>query len=616
MATATKRFISRKLAELNEGKATGGANQMKDMDEEMKRSMGDSINSRNEKAENVKTKAKETETIREHLKNIYKSAQTVIEGLGSFRDSLRNLNKELASFREAIEPEDDASALLRDTLGATNKIHDRMVQNCATLADAIGRTLVEPIQLFVKNDVREARYFSHEFLKAQVEYESGLQKLSQVKSKSKADPKKYDSVNQNFILSQQKFDQISDESLAKFKKVAEANIVDNSTRFMSYLASLRDFYVDGHSVFGQMKVHLEKMEGAADKKKRDRSGTIDSLQKPFFADYKKLEVAYEDIVNYISQPDFIVARSLEKVLNTEDYDNFLYDLARIHHKRGTAHWVIRGFIEEDFKKKEVNNKDDKRTTAVLSGNKPAIDFSNLYFQESTKFYMAMVLSDVIKELIKENTVLDFTSQQIPIRVRTENAQRMSGYLDRIINNIVASKDVCPTPIRRIAQGIRILSKEKDPVISVAMFFGSRLYAPAINSPEGYRITDEQISEDARKNLKLLSRFLKSVFGVQDSSQESLNNSDQFQKQSFKKIYDYYDGLSAPSESESDHQRLREQRSATGLSEFEYNSSIQQQDIEQILIMLSQNISKIVDTLNELNAAATALRLQQLINLAL
>jgi len=82
MATATKRFFSRKLAELNEGKSStsssgsggsngGGSNgnggnggvgsslkDLKDLDEDLKKTMGEAIQQRILKAEEVKAKTK------------------------------------------------------------------------------------------------------------------------------------------------------------------------------------------------------------------------------------------------------------------------------------------------------------------------------------------------------------------------------------------------------------------------------------------------------------------------------------------------------------------------------------------------------------------------------
>lgn len=68
------------------------------------------------------------------------------------------------------------------------------------------KSLVEPIQVFVKKDIRDARYYSHEFLKIQVEHEAGIAKLNQVKQKSKLDTKKFQAANQELIVTQQKFD--------------------------------------------------------------------------------------------------------------------------------------------------------------------------------------------------------------------------------------------------------------------------------------------------------------------------------------------------------------------------------------------------------------------------
>jgi len=99
---------------------------------------------------------KDTEALRENLKNIYKSAATAIESLSAFRDNLKVLNKvrdscaffsaiagfltvpsslkqNISIFRESIEAEDDATTLLRDTLGITFKVHERFVLHCNSM---------------------------------------------------------------------------------------------------------------------------------------------------------------------------------------------------------------------------------------------------------------------------------------------------------------------------------------------------------------------------------------------------------------------------------------------------------------------------------------------------
>jgi hypothetical protein len=65
---------------------------------------------------------------------------------------------------------------------------------------------------------------------------------------------------------------------------------------MLYLGSLRDFFSEGNSVFSQMKVHLEKIEGNSERRKRDRSGTLDSIKPALFADTNRLTQAYDDVV--------------------------------------------------------------------------------------------------------------------------------------------------------------------------------------------------------------------------------------------------------------------------------------------------------------------------------
>jgi len=57
MTTATKRFISRKLAELNEVKV-GTSKDIKELDEELQRTHGEGYQQRSAKAEEVRLKTK------------------------------------------------------------------------------------------------------------------------------------------------------------------------------------------------------------------------------------------------------------------------------------------------------------------------------------------------------------------------------------------------------------------------------------------------------------------------------------------------------------------------------------------------------------------------------
>ena len=79
--------------------------------------------------------------------------------------------------------------------------------------ESLDKSLVDPIQTFVKSDVREARYFNHEFLKAQVEYEGNIGKLNQLKQKGKTDQKKVEAATTVLLVSQQKYDTVRSASI-------------------------------------------------------------------------------------------------------------------------------------------------------------------------------------------------------------------------------------------------------------------------------------------------------------------------------------------------------------------------------------------------------------------
>jgi len=198
---------------------------------------------------------------------------------------------------------------------------------------------------------------------------------------------------------------VADESLTKFQKVGESNCVENTRRFMVYLGCLRDFFGEGNSMFSQMKVHLEKIEGTADRRKRDRSGTIDSIKPAVFADTSRLTQAYDDIVDNLSQPRLVILHAVESAVPPDDFETIVFHLARIHHKKGTGVEAIKALIELDLTSRQ--GKQDKwAVTPVLVTSKVTLELLSAYLRQCGRFYLTTLMTLIVTEISRENILLD------------------------------------------------------------------------------------------------------------------------------------------------------------------------------------------------------------------
>ena len=198
---------------------------------------------------------------------------------------------------------------------------------------------------------------------------------------------------------------MAEESLSKFNKVAESNVVDNTRRFMLYLGNLRDFFVEGNSMFSQMKVHLERIEGNTDRRKRDRSGTIDSIKPALFADTTRLTQAYDDIVEHLSHPRQVVLSAVENVIPEEDFETVIFHLTRIHHKKGTGVSALCALLEVELSTRPPKT-ETWAVTPVLASTRVSLEFLTAYVKQSAIFYLAAVVGPTVLDISKELAVLE------------------------------------------------------------------------------------------------------------------------------------------------------------------------------------------------------------------
>jgi len=95
----------------------------------------------------------------------------------------------------------------------------------------------------------DARYFSHDFLKVQVEYEAALNKLNQMKLKgSKTEPKRVSAAQQELDQVTEKFDLIAEEALHRFNRLNEADTYKNALHVIDYLATVQSFFETGNKL--------------------------------------------------------------------------------------------------------------------------------------------------------------------------------------------------------------------------------------------------------------------------------------------------------------------------------------------------------------------------------
>lgn len=108
--------------------------------------------------------AQDAEDLRESLKAIYKSAQPIGQLLVPWTDAMRAHTKTIQAFVDHLEP-GGATDGLRTVMVDTVRLHETLVSGLDDLTKALEVHVVQPQQAFIKRDIRDARYFSHEFLK-------------------------------------------------------------------------------------------------------------------------------------------------------------------------------------------------------------------------------------------------------------------------------------------------------------------------------------------------------------------------------------------------------------------------------------------------------------------
>jgi len=77
---------------------------------------------------------------------------------------MRAHTKTIQAFVDHLEP-GGATDGLRTVMVDTVRLHETLVTGLDDLTKALEAHVVQPQQAFIKRDIRDARYFSHEFLK-------------------------------------------------------------------------------------------------------------------------------------------------------------------------------------------------------------------------------------------------------------------------------------------------------------------------------------------------------------------------------------------------------------------------------------------------------------------
>jgi len=142
----------------------------------------------------------DAEDLRESLKGIYKSALPIAPTLAPFAESIRGHNKvrphpagvgdaravpwqplmrarpsivvrervgraqAVQGFVDQLEPGQPTDSL-RSAMSNTVRLQEHLLTGLDEMAKGLDTLVIQPQQAFVKKDIRDARYFSHEFLK-------------------------------------------------------------------------------------------------------------------------------------------------------------------------------------------------------------------------------------------------------------------------------------------------------------------------------------------------------------------------------------------------------------------------------------------------------------------
>jgi len=194
--------------------------------------------------------------------------------------------------------------------------------------------------------------------------------------------------------------------------------------------------------------------------------------------------------------------------------------------------------------------------------------------------------------------------------------RLGVHFGKVVHSITSSKIVCPWPLRQLAQAVRQFSKDRDPVGTVVGFLGVHLFHPAIAFPEEYWIADDASVlgvERVRRNLGYLALLFREVVGMTEPRLDySVPDVESMRQLHFKQLYDFFDDIStAPPLRSAQEQEAEDRlervgdRAVFGVElDATVQVAIQQVDIEPILLVMAQHIPKIVDKLNECDAAVS------------
>ena len=235
--------------------------------------------------------------MRIHVKNIYKTFAASTVALTAYRTTITANVKVLQDLLSDLESGPDTD-MLRASLFELIGMNQKHEENLGLFSEMQENVLVAPLQKFVKRDVRDARYYSHEVLKAQVEYDASLKNIMSVKSKSKSDSKKYTSALADFQAVQTRFDGITSEAMGKHQRLQDANCFDNTLRFTDYVRGMRDFYNEGARAHADIFPKLVQFENDIRRRQKDRDSRSNEIARSIVhEETRRTQIQQDDLLD-------------------------------------------------------------------------------------------------------------------------------------------------------------------------------------------------------------------------------------------------------------------------------------------------------------------------------
>jgi hypothetical protein len=540
------RFFSRRMAELNEARTKGAAT--RDLHPELVASIGKEVTERHEISEEIKLQAKDAEDLRESLKGIYKSALPIGQTLTPFADSVRAHNKTVQAFADHLEPGNSTDAL-RQAMSHTVRLQECLLAGLEEMTKGLDALVVQPQQAFVKKDIRDARYFAHEFLKAQVDYEGSVSRLNQVMQKSKVDAKKYQQSLAEMGQFRGKFDQVAVDAQTKFAHMHEVNATDNAAHQLQYLNLLRGIFARGMALCDEFASSVQQSQQEVEARRGDReaNGTgiptmphtagafesTNSLASPTDATAAAaaapsgkpmtLENVYNDVVDLLARPDGLVVRSVWTLAPEEERAPLVQSVSRVLQQTNTFTVYLGRVLEAELAAGEpvaasadgapvwhVRHVFEHEPTAALVAD---------FFRAHGVSYAKNVLQPTLRALAKEAKALELHPKKVAGEELAANADRLKKYVRETAEAIFESSVISPLSVRQLCQSLLQEAtavearhgNKRDPKADVASLLFFHLFLPAISRPDEYGLlTADQLTPAAKRNVYLLSLAMRGV----------------------------------------------------------------------------------------------------------